>query len=34
MMDFVIGLFIGAIISWVSMVLILNYLMDKYGKRE
>lgn len=33
MLDFVMGLFLGAIISWVSMVLIINHLMDRYDKR-
>lgn len=32
MFNFVMGLFIGAIISWTSMVAILNYLMDRYDK--
>lgn len=31
--NFVIGLFLGSIISWVSMAFILNYMMDKYGGR-
>ncbi|ARE87742.1 hypothetical protein CLFO_21420 [Clostridium formicaceticum] len=33
MTKFVAGLFIGAVLSWVSMAFILNYMMDKYGGR-
>lgn len=33
MINFVMGLFIGAMLSFLSMVAILNYLMDRYDKR-
>lgn len=33
MTNFVMGLFIGAMLSFLSMVAILNYLMDRYDKR-
>lgn len=34
MTRFVAGLFIGAVLSWASMVFILNYMMDKYGGKQ
>ncbi len=34
MKDFIMGLFVGAVISWISMAAILRYLMDRYAKRK
>lgn len=34
MTGFTIGLFTGALISWISMILVLNYMMDRAEKNR